>query len=362
MSGTGRSRLNQAGMVSFLVTLIMMAVITLIVVGFSQVTRRNAKEALDRQLSTQAFYAAESGVNVAKAAIASASPAVPLASKTTCPHDYQPDATKPAVAIKDISTSANVRYTCVLVDPNPDTLIYDKLKQGDSIVVPMNTSAAIDTLSFSWTSQTGLPAGSCTGQPRSYLPPATGWGCPFALLRVDLMQVPSPGATINNVSQLTSNTASLFLTPYGDNSSKLYDNATGGHGGGGASLTFGGATTVYYGAASGCKTSPATNCRVDARLASPQTTYYARITPLYHDVDELVISAKAGVSPVKFNGTQAIVDVTGQAQDELRRIQVRVGLQGGVDVPANAVASSSSICKNFTILPTANISDTTVCQ
>jgi len=362
MSGNGEQRLNQSGMVSFMVTLIMMAVITLIVVGFSQVTHRNQREALDRQLSTQAFYAAESGVNVTKAAISSYlsnSPTAQLATKQTCKNNYQPDSTKPEAPLKDISSEANVRYTCVLVDPNPSTLIYDDLTQGNSIVVPITTSAAIDTLSFNWTTQSGL-TGSCSSQARSYLPPdAASWNCPFALLRVDLMQVPDPNVTINNVAQLSSNTATMFLTPYGDNSGTLYNNATGASN---ASLSFGGAATAYYGAASGCSTSPAANCVVNARLANPLATYYARITPLYHNVSELVISAKSGVSSVKFNGTQAVVDVTGQAQDELRRIQVRVGLQGSVDVPADAVASSNSICKNFTILPSDNISDTTVCQ
>jgi Tfp pilus assembly protein PilX len=359
MSRNGK-RLNQSGMVSFMVTLVMMAVITLIVVGFSQVTHRNQREALDRQLSTQAFYAAESGVNVTKAAIQTYT-GTTLPKKSSCSHEYDPTNSSggTGASIGDISTPDNVRYTCVLVDPNPSSLIYDKLKQGNSIVVPMTTSAAISSLSFNWTRQTGM-AGNCGAQARSYLPPAANWNCPFALLRVDIMQVPNPAASISNVSQLTSNTASLFLTPYGDNSGTLYNNVSGANG---ASLAFGGSPTVYYGAAKastgaagGCATSSSSNCLMNVSLANTSlSTYYARITPLYHDVDELVITAKAGALPVTFNGTQAIVDVTGQAQDELRRIQVRVGLQGGDDVPANAVASSNDICKNFTILPSQTI-------
>jgi Tfp pilus assembly protein PilX len=54
---------KQAGMVAIMVTMILMIVISLIVVGFAQISRRNQRQALDRQLSTQAFYAAETGVN-----------------------------------------------------------------------------------------------------------------------------------------------------------------------------------------------------------------------------------------------------------------------------------------------------------
>lgn len=45
----------------FMITIVMMVVISLIVVGFTQVANRNRRQSLDRQLSTQAFYVAESG-------------------------------------------------------------------------------------------------------------------------------------------------------------------------------------------------------------------------------------------------------------------------------------------------------------
>src|ERR1700761_8288581 len=60
-----RIRRDEQGMVSILVTMIMVIVISLIVIGFAEVSRRNQREALDNQLSTQAYYAAESGVNAA---------------------------------------------------------------------------------------------------------------------------------------------------------------------------------------------------------------------------------------------------------------------------------------------------------
>src|SRR3954464_6641054 len=82
---------SEAGMASFLIVMILMLVITLIVIGFAQVTRRNSREALDRQLSSQAFYAAESGVNVTTNAIISHVNTYGLGSlptKTACGSDY----------------------------------------------------------------------------------------------------------------------------------------------------------------------------------------------------------------------------------------------------------------------------------
>ncbi|HSX32249.1 MAG TPA: pilus assembly PilX N-terminal domain-containing protein, partial [Candidatus Saccharimonadales bacterium] len=76
---------KESGMVAIMVTIILMIVISLIVLGFAQIARRNQRQSLDRQLSTQAFYAAETGVNdaskVIKAAIASGAT---VAAKPTC--------------------------------------------------------------------------------------------------------------------------------------------------------------------------------------------------------------------------------------------------------------------------------------
>src|SRR5580698_3119973 len=60
---------NQTGLASFLVTLIMMIIISLVVLGFAQIARHEQREALDNQLSSAAYYAAESGVNDAVNAI-----------------------------------------------------------------------------------------------------------------------------------------------------------------------------------------------------------------------------------------------------------------------------------------------------
>ena len=58
-----QNRSDESGMASIIVTLIMSVVITLIVLGFAQVSTREQSNALQNQLSTTAYYAAESGIN-----------------------------------------------------------------------------------------------------------------------------------------------------------------------------------------------------------------------------------------------------------------------------------------------------------
>lgn len=62
---------NQQGIVAIVVTIILMVILTLIVLSFAKISRREERDALDRQLSTQAFYAAESGIDYAKSKLES---------------------------------------------------------------------------------------------------------------------------------------------------------------------------------------------------------------------------------------------------------------------------------------------------
>src|SRR5581483_12189470 len=115
MRGNNKWQTSQSGMASFLIVMIMMVVITLIILGFSQVTRRNEREALDRELSSQAFYAAESGVNVTTSKIAAyvkTNGYTTLPDKTTCPNAYDPTAVG-GVGAAIPNLGSGVRYTCV---------------------------------------------------------------------------------------------------------------------------------------------------------------------------------------------------------------------------------------------------------
>lgn len=355
-SMSANKRIDEQGMVSFLVTLIMIMVITLIVVGFSEVTRHNSRETLDRQLSAQAFYAAESGINVTQASIVSyitTSGTAGLPAKTACISDYDPTRAGGVGAGPIVPLSTKVGYTCVLVDPTPPTLKFP-VTQTDSTVTPINANANLKSLTVSWPMQNGESQTACAGANNQFIPisgSGTVWGsdCSFGLLRLDL--VTNPGSTVQNSSTLAGNTISVFLTPRGSHS-------------GATSVSFGGATTAYVvsgvDATSGSGRCSSGVCKATITLPDNSSTYELRATALYKDAVPVVVSGVTDSGPAKFSGSQAIVDVTGQAQDELRRVQTRVSLfSSGNSVPANAVASSQSICKDFAILPTDNVDFTT---
>lgn len=360
---------NQSGMISFLVVMIMMVVITLIVLGFSQVTRSNQREALDRELSAQAYYAAESGVNATESAIQTdLQHGTPLNPKTSCANDYDGN------PLPLLNTSGTIKYTCVLVNPTPQSLTQTNVAQGDSVVFPIHTTSTLSSLSFSWSasdsSQTGCitTPSSCASQSESYYPTAASWQYPFALLRVDLLQVPT---TVDGLS-LEQATDTLYLSPYGHYNGDVYDSAGNDlSASAGFSLPFGGTGTAFYGAgceeggtSGDCVTSGNPHCTTGecvVKVALPTIpvgtnyVYYVRITPLYQDASSITVSGELPGSPptqATFQDAQAVIDVTGQDQDELQRVQAHMDIAGTTnDIPSYALSSTGDVCKTFSIAP-----------
>jgi Tfp pilus assembly protein PilX len=113
--------INQSGFVSIVVCLIIMVILTLVTIGFSKLMGRAQRQALDRQLSTQAFYAAESGVNDALLV-------------------YKSDPTKldkTCGTVKNI-IDTSVAATCVFSDGNPTSVEYGDVGTSP-VVMPVHT-------------------------------------------------------------------------------------------------------------------------------------------------------------------------------------------------------------------------------
>ncbi|MBP7807565.1 pilus assembly PilX N-terminal domain-containing protein, partial [Candidatus Saccharibacteria bacterium] len=109
---------NQAGLVSIVVTMVFLSVITLITVSFAFLMRREQRQVLDRQLSTQAFYAAESGVNDAVAALKAGTITGDIDTCGSPPYDE--------------NLSSVISYSCMLIDQSPDSLEFDPIAISDT--------------------------------------------------------------------------------------------------------------------------------------------------------------------------------------------------------------------------------------
>ncbi len=336
---------NQNGFVSILVTMIMMIVITLIVLGFVQVTTRNQREALDRQLSTQAYYAAETGVNDAISAMKATSYSYDPSYSTNCGAFSAAPANASYNPI--INSAGNVAYTCLLINPFPTTQVATDVAANSNIVWTLtNTNAGVPlkTVTYKWTIPSSItPAsnGTCTAAVGTYTP-ANSYACNLAVLRVDLVQ--ASGSSLGDANSLTQAQQTIYMQPINTGSGAIT-----------IPVDFSGAA-VTKGNIASCKPDAATySCQVVITLpASAASSYYTRVVPLYKDAGSVTVSATDASGPVQFSQGQVVIDSTGKAQDELRRLQVRVQLNGSStsNLPAYSLQTTGAICKYFTYSPT----------
>jgi hypothetical protein len=314
-----------------MVTMIMMVVISLIVLGISQVARRELQQTTNNQLSTEAFYAAESGINEAWAAINDQLITTgSIAAKSDCTNQSGPYATLQTT----ISDENNVSYSCLLIDPTPGTLSQDNVGSVPAVfTLHPAGGASLNNVTFSWNlpshavgTKDDCPLASKVsgvGQPAGIFTPKADWVCPYGVLRVDLV----PGDDLSRTG-LLNNTMTVFLVPTKDGS--------------GGSQAYNSQKGAKYAAV--CT---ATKCQFTIGNLS-QDLYYARVSQIYTS-SRLTITGNGGRA--HFADDQVLIDATGKAQDVLRRILVAANINNGNQNQGAgaALASGDSLCKRFAV-------------
>ncbi len=320
-------RNNQRGIVSILVTMIMMIVITLIVLGFTQVARRNQREALDSQLGTQAYYAAESGVNAAQTYINGLLQANQSINQVTdC---------KGALGLTvPTSLSTGVAYTCVMINPGPGSLLVNDVSQTTATVLHAQngTGSVFKYLTFKWTPDPGA-SGNCATPGLGQYPNLGSWGCNYGILRVDILK--ATGLPNYSATNLANATSSLFLQPSSANTSPA------------PAVSFNTNTKAYR---YSCLPAGG-SCSVTIDVSGANAAdYYLRLSTIYLNAPSVeVTGVNSDNTAASFANGQVVIDSTGRAQDQIKRIQVRVPFSQAGSAPAFAVVSSGEICKDLSI-------------
>lgn len=320
-------------MASLMVTTVLILVISLIIVGFSQVARRNQREALDRQLSSQAFYAAESGVNQAITVIqkrVAAAQAIPA--KTNC----APDSNYPGAQL----ASADVRVTCLLVEPEVSTLVYDGVTSGASTLVPIvPNTGTVSEVTVTWRPASPRANASATcrsaASPAYTLPESTAWPCGHGLLRLDMSTIPTGNAT--------QPAKTVFLYPHqqsGELTPALITRFNAGD------------TNTSLVAARCSDNGNDPKCIATIVLPSPMSSYYLNMRSLYRDSNvEVTGAAGGGGGSIRFAGAVK-VDVTAKAVDVIKRVRVQISTDEQTGSIHNyGIETSESLCKRFSVAP-----------
>ena len=193
-------RRNQIGGVSLYVSIIISMVMMVIAVTFARLMGTGQAQAIDSQLSTQASYAAETGINDVRYKILTFFDDARRAGRApTIPSNYNQDCQTPqALGLTPLSQTG-MSYTCIDTDLMPDTLHYDKITPDRSLnlfldpVQATNTNyGRMDKLAIEWKNHDDRtnnfdPVGSTELFPN--LPDAGDWNYSASVLRIQLTRL-----------------------------------------------------------------------------------------------------------------------------------------------------------------------------
>lgn len=350
---------NQAGMASMVIVILIMTVLTLIVLSLTQNSNREQRQALDRQLNSQAFYAAESGVSDAKDYV-SQNPTTAPQRTTDC--DSLPGAApgqifpgKPS-RVGQATLDENIRYSCVLYDQHVrDILIGVGTNHTETIPIQHSNHAEnIGELTISWVRERGVSDdqdvnvenfSTClSAGPANTLPANLHPDCEAGVVRAVLVN-PSVGGGLNSRRELLDNSLVAFLRPTtsGAVPSIDYGNSIG-------SVSKQG--QLVSGSCSG------NQCTVKITGIN-RAKLYLQLRSIYKANQVTVTGTTTAGNPIEFDRAQMSIDSTGRANDVVKRIEVRVRLSGinSESVPSFALQATNDICKRLKVRPSAVTED-----
>jgi len=334
---------DEQGFASIVIAIVLVLVLSLITVGFAQLMRNEERSALDKQLSSQAYYAAESGVNAATKAINSGY----TGSKTDC----APDSSVPDLADNTIKYTVagsdrnptNASYPCLLINPAPPNLHYNPIATTLSRTVQFTAidsddqPAAVSRIKISWQdsgdNETFIP--NCDNLRTSDQSVNPSYWTYIGMLRV--MLVPLVNGSLDR-DTLTNSAMTAFLCPNSGSltNSVAYSSSIGAQNSG----------PMVYG---NCRAVNEPNCSVNITNLPPnQATFFLNMRSLYSPTSVTVTAYNSAGTTLRLKDAQTLIDSTGKAQDVLRRIQVRVASKSGFNIPDG---THGDICKAFDLDP-----------
>lgn len=326
--------------------MILIIILSLLTVGFAQIIRNESRQATNRQLSSQAYYAAESGINDAFRAIQNGY----TGKKTTCPPIAAPSGAEKYLANDTVSNTAgtNTHWTCLLIDTAPTSIEYGSIDTvtptvfNATAVNPSGIPVITNNITVAWQStvSSNTSFSPTTGVGNASFPIAASWSYP-GVLRFAV----TPYLSASRAG-LIKDTFTAFLYPTrgavaGTPGSTTYTNAQASNG----PIVDGNcnkdnAAVVAIGR----------YCSVTINIPAPGIAAGQKmlfnLRSIYGATNARIIINGGGD---RLLGAQSLVDSTGRAQDVIKRIQVRVPAGGNYYRTGFSLDSMTDICKKLEV-------------
>jgi hypothetical protein len=333
---------DERGFASIVVALMLIIVLALITVGFAQLSRREQQNALNKQLATQAFDAAETGIDDVRQMQLDNPADLDAFSPTSCasPTDLAADGYP-----QMINTQDSVSNTCLLIDTEPQHPTYgmqpnENQTLGFTTVDASDRDTPVDlsSLTVDWSSSDEQTTFSDLTHG---FPPASQvqWGNPAVL---ELSLTPLGAGTGFSRSDLTNQTFTTYLYPVNTTGDTItYDTSPADQG------------TIHRAACVNTPADPSIKSSCTATITIPASTPTSPAGYLIHFLDlydpaQVTFGANGATpnDPLDFVGAQTMVDSTGKAQDVLKRLQVYLP-DAGYDSDPNYAIEGQNVCKRI---------------
>lgn len=325
------------------IVILIMTLLTLIVISMTKNANREQRQALDRQLNSQAFYAAESGINDARdyylKHFDDPTPASEIKSDCSGIDGATGGNQFPSYSSQVGANSVN-SYSCVLYDATPPSLDFSDVGTNTSVIMPLQDkdNQNIKSLTFTW-KRPNNASYDFSGCPSSGFPKSLN-NCDAGALRVELID---PIATTRD--EFIQKDFVSFIAPSSSAAGVTESYTDGITGASYQGVSWKGGCS---GGANGKCTITIDNINHDKLVLHLRSVY---------NENEVKVTGKKLVSgvlkDVEFKDAQMMIDSTGKASDILKRIQVRVPLTdyGNGVYPEFSLQTADSICKLLQIIP-----------
>lgn len=329
---------NQSGMISLVICMLLMIIISLMTLSFAALSRREQRQALDKQLSTQAFYAAETGINDASKAILDGT----LTSDITDCSQVAQDSIKLLsgdIIPGALDASSNVSRTCVFVDQTPSQI--DDVVGESATTVFLVSANGITSLDIYWENDTAVssPVFPALDLVNGSFPPDAGWNSSTpGVLIIQLIPATFP----TNRANIASGTRYVYGFPSAPPASAPA-NGTGSNG------------SILGGGCAVSNTSTPTNwprqCKITLSGLSGQ--YYILMKAVYDPVHVTIEGKDVLNNRLPFVGAQVLIDSTGRAGDVTKRLKIYKPLRASASLPSSVLEIGDDLCKRLLANPSS---------
>jgi hypothetical protein len=331
---------DQRGVVSIITVVFLSIILSLITIAFVKAMISNQRQALDMQLGTQAYYAAESGINdvLAKININGVNSLQGINSDS-CNNftSLNPDLNT------TLNSDAGVKYTCLFVRSKVND-ITASIGTDHAVMYSIKSvdGTPINQITINWATPDDQ-TNPVTFKNDTNLYSSSTWGAATpAMLRVALYY---PSAFDRN--NMITNQRTVFVTPVSTNNNNVENINNFADG------------VILKGS---CDSASATGyyCSVRLNVADlipiGQRTggFYIRLLPIYNSTHVQITGGDVINTQKQLADAQIQIDSTGQASDVYKRTYVRINSNNmDYDFPEAVLMTKDSLCKQFLAYPSA---------